>query len=264
MSMGSEHSSQTNFIPRQSCTAQLDEQINDKVQFSLNKDDGNIETSSGRKGSISPGPSVSSDIDLPYISYTVNRPIGDSPKLTNKQYISKYRQRRTIRQKEKNAGNIIVVRDVDTSEKYMANKDQDILRLEGIPMFLPIMRATINLPAARDPEVLERLDPSPIRKLCLRYQQHLTKGANIIATEQNQLMQKIREVDAILVRTISFAMEKQKKNFKYNEKIFIIHELSQQLTRCHILLNHTLESMEMLNSYLNIDDRLEPFVWTTG
>lgn len=30
----------------------------------------------GRPGSISPGPSVCSDSDLPYISYTVNRPIG--------------------------------------------------------------------------------------------------------------------------------------------------------------------------------------------
>lgn len=29
-----------------------------------------------RPGSTSPGPSVCSDVDLPYISYTVNRPIG--------------------------------------------------------------------------------------------------------------------------------------------------------------------------------------------
>lgn len=34
---------------------------------------------------ISPGASICSDSDLPYISYTVNRPIGDSPKMTNKQ-----------------------------------------------------------------------------------------------------------------------------------------------------------------------------------
>lgn len=34
------------------------------------------ENESGRPGSISPGPSVCSDSDLPYISYTVNRPIG--------------------------------------------------------------------------------------------------------------------------------------------------------------------------------------------
>lgn len=34
-----------------------------------------------RPGSISPGPSVCSDSDLPYISYTVNRPIGGRPNL---------------------------------------------------------------------------------------------------------------------------------------------------------------------------------------
>lgn len=34
---------------------------------------------------ISPGASICSDSDLPYISYTVNRPIGDSPKMSNKQ-----------------------------------------------------------------------------------------------------------------------------------------------------------------------------------
>lgn len=33
----------------------------------------------------SPGASICSDSDLPYIPYTVNRPIGDSPKMTNKQ-----------------------------------------------------------------------------------------------------------------------------------------------------------------------------------
>lgn len=32
----------------------------------------------GRPGSTSPGPSVCGDVDLPYISYTVNRPIGGS------------------------------------------------------------------------------------------------------------------------------------------------------------------------------------------
>lgn len=34
------------------------------------------EGENSRNGSISPGPSVCSDSDLPYISYTVNRPIG--------------------------------------------------------------------------------------------------------------------------------------------------------------------------------------------
>lgn len=73
-------------------------------------------------------------------------------------------------------------------------KDPDIERLQSIPMFLPIMRATLNLPAARDPEVLERLDPAPLHRLCARYQCHLTACANLVAVEQNALSNKIREV----------------------------------------------------------------------
>lgn len=61
-------------------------------------------------------------------------------------------------------------------------------------MFLPIMRGTLYLPAARDPEVLERLDAAPFYRLCLRYQNHLTACASAVATEQNILTQKVREV----------------------------------------------------------------------
>lgn len=131
-------------------------------------------------------------------------------------------------------------------------------------MFLPIMRATLNLPAARDPEVLERLDPLPLQKFCTRYQTHLTACANLVATEQNALTQKIREVDTELTKIISAAYEKQKRFAKYAEKLSKVQELSHQLNRCHMLLNQTLESIETLNNHLEIEDRLEPFVWTTG
>lgn len=171
----------------------------------------------GRPGSISPGPSVCSDIDLPYISYTVNRPIGgrfglnilipmsimyvisDSPKLTNKQLIKSKPTRRAQQGKQSKSKpnpshNIVVIRG-GTSTSANIEKDPDVLRLGSIPMFLPIMRATLSLPAARDPEVLERLDPTPFRNLCLRYQHHLTTAANLVATEQNQLTHRIREVN---------------------------------------------------------------------
>ncbi|EFA05075.1 BLOC-1-related complex subunit 5 [Tribolium castaneum] len=215
----------------------------------------------GRPGSISPGPSVCSDTDLPYISYTVNRPIGDSPKLTNKQIV---KPKRKIAQKQpkKSAHSIVVVKPASVGPNV--DKDPDIVRLQSIPMFLPIMRATLNLPAARDPEVLERLDPAPLHKLCVKYQTHLTACANLIATEQNQLTQKVRETDGEIARIINGLGERQKRFAKYAEKLSKVQELSHQLNRCHMLLNQTLESMETLNNHLDIEDRLEPFVWTTG
>lgn len=136
--------------------------------------------------------------------------------------------------------------------------------LQSIPMFLPIMRATLNLPAARDPEVLERLDPIPLQKFCVRYQTHLTTCANLVATEQNALTQKIREMDGEITKIINAAYDKQKRFAKYAEKLSKVQEVSHQLNRCHMFLNQTLESIETLNNQLEIEDRLEPFVWTTG
>lgn len=149
--------------------------------------------------STSPGPSVCSDTDLPYISYTVNRPIGDSPKLANKQLLkpksAPTRRAQTFRQSKNKSihSSIVVVHGMDGNSSD-TDKDPDVVKLQNIPMFLPIMRATLSLPAARDPEVLERLDPTPFRNLCLRFQRHLTTTANMVATEQNQLTQRVREV----------------------------------------------------------------------
>lgn len=41
---------------------------------------------------------------------------------------------------------------------------------QNIPMFLPVMRGTLSLPALRDPEVLERLQPSHVINMCSRLQ----------------------------------------------------------------------------------------------
>ncbi|KAF4528774.1 hypothetical protein B566_EDAN017251 [Ephemera danica] len=204
--------------------------------------------------SASPGPSVCSDSDLPYISYTVNRPIGDSPKLQQKlqhrgkpaprgrhPLLGSRSQQRGRSAPPSKAHNIVVVKPAVESNDLETDEDQ--LRLRQTPMFLPIMRGTLNLPAARDPEVLERLDPGGLLALGTRYQHHLAACAELVASEQNQLGARIRELA---------------------EKLSKVHEVSAQLNRCHSLLNQTLESMETLNNLLPLEERLEPFVWTTG
>ncbi|CAH1983469.1 unnamed protein product [Acanthoscelides obtectus] len=265
--MGSEQSTQG--AQRQG-SLDKQKQINIRRQHTIANPSSSVsdepEADGGRPGSISPGPSLCSDIDLPYISYTVNRPIGDSPKLANKQLVKPKTTRKVqqIKQlKSKSPHNIVVVRGGSIPTPG-TEKDPDIVRLQGIPMFLPIMRATLSLPAARDPEILERLDPTPLRNLCLRYQHHLTSAANLVATEQNQLTQKVRETDMEVAKIVSVTIERQKKFAKYAEKLSKVQELSHQLNRCHMLLNQLLESMETLNNHLDIEDRLEPFVWTTG
>lgn len=62
-------------------------------------------------------------------------------------------------------------------------------------MFLPIMRATLSVPAARDPEVLERLDSTPLCNLCHLYQNVLSKCATEVFSEQERLTKQIALVN---------------------------------------------------------------------
>ncbi|XP_046753963.1 BLOC-1-related complex subunit 5 [Diprion similis] len=270
--MGSEQSSQNSGIPGSESSRARAVQL--RRGKSVPNRDGIAEDTPPR--CTSPGPSICSDSDLPYISYTVNRPIGDSPKMTNKQTqlqrgkslgtqeLSKRKpslgaigHRKTLSDK---AHNIVVVKPAISEPT--ADMDADLVKLHSIPMFLPIMRGTLNLPpGVRDPEVLERLDPIGLFNLCARYQHHLNTNAQMIATEQSALCTNI---DAEVTRILSTAVDRQKRFSKFAEQLNKVHDLSRQLNKCHMQLNQTLESLETLNNLLPVDNRLEPFVWTTG
>lgn len=58
--------------------------------------------------------------------------------------------------------------------------------------------------------------------------------------------------------------ERQKVFTKYSEKLNKVNEITHQLNKCHLALNQTLDLLENLNNTLPINERLEPFVWTTG
>lgn len=69
-----------------------------------------------------------------------------------------------------------------------------IFHLQNIPQFLPVMRGTVSLPANRDPEVLERLQPDHMKNMCNRMQLHLNASAALVATDQSHISGKLKEV----------------------------------------------------------------------
>ena len=73
--------------------------------------------------------------------------------------------------------------------------DPELTRLGTIPVFYPIMRGSLNLPAgSRDPDILEKIDPKSLLMLCLRYQEHLKQLSESVAFDQNALCIRIKEV----------------------------------------------------------------------
>lgn len=220
---------------------------------------------------VSPPISVCSDSDLPYISYT-DRPIGDSPKLRNRgQNVNTQNSRANIcpkkplqslkQSKASTAHNIVVVHSAVCGPSDEFNTE--IMRLKTIPMFLPVMRGTLSLPANRDPEVLERLQPAHLQNICSTMQIHYNSSAKHVASDQGKLTAKVKEVDGEIMRLVAIITEKQKLYSRYAEHFSKVRNISQQLSRCNTLLNQNIESMEYLNSFLSVEDRLEPFVWKT-
>lgn len=220
---------------------------------------------------VSPPISVCSDSDLPYVSYT-DRPIGDSPKLRNKAAggsrsgrngnLAQAKKAVLTKPRPKSlAHDIVVVHEA--FRKSGPERDPDMRKLESIPQFLPVMRGTVSLPANRDPEVLERLQPTHLRNICGRMQIHLNTCATQVASEQAQITTKIKEVDFEVAKVFNSFTEKQRLYASYAEQFSKLHHITQQLSRCNVLLNQNLESMEILNNLLEIENRLPPFVWKT-
>ena len=150
--------------------------------------------------------SVCSDSEVPYVSYTVNKPIGESPK---KGKTSKYRfssprlskrsvsttdtvggedsgQHRSSRKFGGKDSTLIVVNRPNNDSAI--EEDPDLLRLKEIPAFLPIMRASLSSGGSgsivKDPDILERLDNRGLMAVCQRYENHLRATASVVSTQQ--------------------------------------------------------------------------------
>lgn len=92
---------------------------------------------------------------------------------------------------------------------------------------------------------------------------HYNLCATKIAQDQNVINIKIKDLDQDIGKLLGKMTERQKQCAAYAEAFSRVRQISQQLSRCNTLLNQNIELMDSLNNILEVEDRLEPFVWTT-
>lgn len=95
-------------------------------------------------------------------------------------------------------------------------------------------------------------------------QSHYNLCATKIAQDQSVINTKIKDADQDINKLLTKMTERQKQCAAYAEAFSRVRQISQQLSRCNTLLNQNIELMESLNNTLDVEDRLEPFVWTTN
>ena len=217
-------------------------------------------------------------VEVPYVSYTVNRPIGGeedpakggAKKKSTSAAKSGQRLRSQLFKSSKNT--MVTVNEGRSRADRLSSSssdaaDPDLIRLREIPSFLPIIRASLSGSgglAKADPDILERLDYRGLSSLCQRYEDHARLCAATVATEQAELTRMMKEADAKSAQVNKVLAEKHKNYTQKAEKLSKVNDMSKCLAKCHLLLNENIEQMEVLNNMLPQDQRLEPFVWTTN
>ena len=199
--------------------------------------------------------SVCSD-DVPYVSYTVNKPIGESPKKVANKTKGRFSSPRLSRSLNKgklaqSSHNTLVTVNKGVAEG--GKTDIELVRLSQIPGFTPVMQAGASV-----------MDHAPLASLLQRYEDHLRMCGTLVAAEQGNINRMVREVDSDMAQVTNILVDRQKKYERHCEKLAGVREVSRSLAKCHMLLNENIDMMDALNNSLPEDLRLEPFVWTTG
>jgi hypothetical protein len=158
-------------------------------------------------------------------------------------------------------GDIVVVKSGKTTTKdQQIVRDPDIVKLNNITTFSPLMKAPLNSNSATDFEITNRLYSRPARAMCARYETHLKLCAEAVAFDQDAITRRLKEIDNYSASVLRGVSERHKKLQGQMHFISTVEDVKRNIDRIEMTLQQIIPLMEKLNEMLPEQDRMEPFL----
>ncbi|GFO27241.1 loss of heterozygosity 12 chromosomal region 1 protein homolog [Plakobranchus ocellatus] len=202
------------------------------------------------------------DEEIPYTQYSISKPIDThSPRQSPRPQ----KPQRPVTKQDKDGTpkhEIVVVAD---GQVLIKDPDPELTKLNTIPVFFPILRGSLNIPAgSKETEILDKLDHKQVLQLSLRYQDHLRQLSEAVAFDQNALCIRIKEIDHTIHVLNNTLLERQKKYGKFVEQFGRVTETLSTLKKIQKAMDDIVPRMDILNSLLPESEQLESFSYRSS
>ena len=158
-------------------------------------------------------------------------------------------------------GDIVVVKSrKNASKDEQIVKDGDIVKLQNIATFNPLMKSTLSGNSVTDFDVINRLDSRPAKALCATYERHLKLCADAVAFDQDAISHRVKELDCHSMSVLRKVSERHKKLQSQMYFISTIQDVKRNIDRVEMTLQDIIPLMEKLNEMLPEEERMEPFL----
>jgi len=197
--------------------------------------------------------------DPPYA--TATRPIGESPRRVMKTQSLSITQKPVPLQRNSSVSGsfrhtIVTVHGRNTEEDTMPN-DAVLQTLQKVPQFFPIIRETIRNPVMKEIHTTSKLDIQAAHSLVTKFQSVLKEGADSVMKNQQQLSQRVLDMDYAIGTLHQILQDKTRKLSKQTEQLSSIGQIRALLNSSRMCLSKTEETLNQINACLPLKHRLE-------
>ncbi|XP_003741112.1 uncharacterized protein LOC100899746 [Galendromus occidentalis] len=215
----------------------------------------------GNEASRRAGARASSSDDPPYA--TATQPIGESPRRILKTHSLSAAPKPTSAFLQRNSPkssslrhSIVTVHEGNAEEDTLRN-DAAMIALHNVPQFFPIIRETVRNPVMREINTPTKLDVLAAHSLVTKYQTVLRENAEDIARNQQQLSQRVQDMDYAIGTLHQILQEKSRKLAKQTEQLSSISQIKALLNSSKMCLRKSEETLNRINGCLPPEHRME-------